>query len=84
MNKRKLKIGDLVQIVHFGDSTPLIPWTEGPVLGIYLGEMEFIHYKNTGDKKIDICHKVWAAGRVRYISRMDEIKLLSSVRRHSN
>ena len=77
-------IGDLVEIVYIGEGTAAFPWTETPVSGIYLGTMEFTHYLNPADKKIDICHKVWAAGRVRYISRMDEIKLLSSVRRHSN
>ena len=82
--KKKLKIGDLVQIVYIGEGNPLVPWTEEPVVGIYLGEMEFVHYKSMGDKKVDFCHKVWAMGRVRYVPSLDEIKLLSSIRYNSN
>jgi hypothetical protein len=40
--------------------------------------MEFTHHSGTNNKEIDICHKVWALGKVRYIADLNEIKLLST------
>jgi len=77
MDYKKFNIGDLVEIVYIGEGTAYFPWTEVPVPGIYLGQMEFIHYVNPNEKKTDICYKVWALGKVRYIADISEIKLLS-------
>ena len=71
-------IGDLVEIMYIGEGTALFPWSETPVSGIYLGTMEFTHFKNADEKVQDICHKVWSMGKVRYIADVDEIRLLSS------
>lgn len=76
--RNKFNIGDLVEIIYIGEGTAVFPWTETPVSGIYLGTMEFVHYLNADDKVMDVCHKVWSMGKVRYISDVDEIKLLSS------
>jgi hypothetical protein len=78
MLTKKFKIGDLVEIAYVGQSSSYFPWTDSPVPGIYLGEMEFTHHKSVNDKKIDVCHKVWALGKVRYIADLNEIKLLST------
>ena len=80
---RLFNIGDLVEIVYIGEGTAAFPWTETPVSGIYLGTMEFTHYLNPEDKKIDVCHKVWSMGKVRYIQDLDEISLLSSKKDNS-
>ena len=77
MNKR-FNIGDLVEILYIGEGTAAFPWTETPVPGIYLGTMEFTHYIDADQSVQDVCHKVWSMGKVRYISDLDEIKLLSS------
>ncbi len=78
MISKKFNIGDLVEILYVGQSSSYFPWTDNPVPGIYLGEMEFTHYKSPAEKKIDICHKIWAMGKVRYIADLNEIRLLSS------
>tara|TARA_Y100000296_G_C4984366_1_gene162231 strand:+ start:8 stop:277 length:270 start_codon:yes stop_codon:yes gene_type:complete len=78
MSPKKFKTGDLVEIMYIGQSSSYFPWTDSPVPGIYLGEMEFTHYKDVNDKKLDICHKIWALGKVRYIADLNEIKLLST------
>ena len=75
---KKFNIGDLVEILYVGQSSSYFPWTDNPVPGIYLDEMEFTHYKSPNEKKTDICHKVWAIGKVRYVADLNEIKLLSS------
>jgi len=77
MNKR-FNIGDLVEIIYIGEGSAAFPWTETPVPGIYLGTMEFTHYIDAYQSVQDVCHKVWSMGKVRYISDVDEIKLLSS------
>mgnify|MGYP005818212641 FL=1 len=78
MSPKKFKIGDLVEIIYIGQSSSYFPWTDPPVPGIYLGEMEFTHYKDVNEKKLDICHKIWALGKVRYVADLNEIKLLST------
>ena len=75
---KTFKIGDLVEILYIGQSSSYFPWTETAVPGIYLGEMEFTHYKSPAEKKTDICHKIWAMGKVRYVADLNEIRLLSS------
>ena len=74
----KFKTGDLVEILYVGQSSSYFPWTDEPVPGIYLGELEFTHYKGHTEKKTDFCHKIWVKGKVMYISDLSEIKLLSS------
>ena len=54
MISKKFNIGDLVEILYVGQSSSYFPWTDNPVPGIYLGEMEFTHYKSPAEKKIDI------------------------------
>ena len=71
-------IGDLVEIVYIGEGTAAFPWSETPVSGIYPGTMEFTHYRNPNEQIKDICHKVWSMGKVRYISDIEEIRLLCS------
>tara|TARA_Y100000310_G_scaffold32072_1_gene30446 strand:+ start:46 stop:315 length:270 start_codon:yes stop_codon:yes gene_type:complete len=78
MSPKKIKTGDLVEIVYIGQSSSYFPWTDSPCPGIYLGEMEFTHHSAANNKEIDICHKVWALGKVRYIADLSEIKLLST------
>ena len=75
---KTFKIGDLVEILYIGQSSSYFPWTETAVPGIYLGEMEFTHYKSPSEKKTDFCHKVWDKGKVRYIAELNEIRLLAS------
>ena len=74
---KKLKVGDLVEIIYIGEGTAYFPWTETPAPGIYLGEIEVIHYKSENEKQTDICHKVWAVGKIIYINSRDELRLLS-------
>ena len=56
---KTFNIGDLVEILYVGQSSSYFPWTDNAVPGIYLGEMEFTHYKSPNEKKTDFCHKVW-------------------------
>ena len=75
---KTFNIGDLVEILYVGQSSSYFPWTDNAVPGIYLGEMEFTHYKSPNEKKTDFCHKVWAMGKVRYIADLNEIRLLAT------
>ena len=69
-------IGDLVEIIYIGEGTSYFPWTETSVPGIYLGTMVFTHYNGPDEKIDDVCHKVWSMGKVRYISNLEDIKML--------
>lgn len=80
IRKDKFSIGDLVEVVYIGEGTSYFPWAEVPVAGIYMGELEVTHYGDYPNKNVtSFCHKVWAMGKIRYISSIDELKLLSKI-----
>jgi hypothetical protein len=72
------RVGDLVRIIYIGEGSAAFPWTETPVSGIYLGLTEFTHYGGAIPTQKDVCHKIWAMGKVRYIASGEEIELLAS------
>ena len=45
-----------------------------------MGELEVTHYGDYPNKNVtSFCHKVWAMGKIRYISSIDELELLSKI-----
>jgi len=41
--------------------------------------LETTHFKNIFDKEKVICYKIWALGKIQYISNLKELKLLSAI-----
>ncbi len=78
MGQTAYNVGDLVQIVHISEETSFFQWSELPILGIYMGILETTHFKSAPRKNEKIeCYKVWAKGKMRYISNLSELKLLA-------
>ena len=73
-------IGDLVHIIELKDASSFFKWTDLPISGIYMGELEATHYFGSRTKEKTICFKIWALGKTRYISSLEEIKLLASIK----
>jgi len=78
MSQDLYQVGDLVKIIFIGEGTSYFPWAEVPIPGIYLGQTEFTHYGSAQGPETRFSHKIWAMGKVRYISSADEIELLAS------
>jgi|TARA_Y100000034_G_C6830485_1_gene374811 hypothetical protein len=79
MPKQKYNIGDLVEIVEIAESTAYFPWAKPPVPGIYLGLLETTLHLGPAKEEKTTCYKVWSLGKVRYVSTLEELKLLSSI-----
>ncbi len=73
-----MDIGDLVEIHQVSPETSFFGWG-GKKLGIYLGTFEFTHYMNKDNKKTDVCHKVWVSGEIKFVSTIQEMKILAKV-----
>ena len=71
-------IGDLVEIHKVGPKSSYFGWG-GRKFGVYLGPLEFTQYMNNNDRKTDTCHKVWVSGEIKYVSTIQEMKILAKV-----
>jgi len=78
MQDLKYNIGDLVEIIDATSISDLHEYSL-PILGIYLGTLETTHFKSITEKEKVICYKIWALGKVQYISSLKELKVLSAI-----
>ena len=79
MSSQKYNVGDLVEITEIAESTAYFPWAKPPVPGIFLGSLETVHHIGPAKKEEITCFKVWSLGKIRYVSSMAELRLLSSI-----
>ena len=70
-------VGDLILVVELKDETAYFKWADIPATGIYMGELESTHYIEQNKKKKIIIYKIWALGKMRYVTDLGEIKLLA-------
>ena len=73
-----IDIGDLVEICKVSPKSSYFGWG-GRKFGIYLGPLEFTQYMNNNDRKTDNCYKVWVSGEIKYVSTIQEMKILAKV-----
>ena len=73
------EVGDLIQVVQLKDESTYFKWSEIPATGIYMGELESTAYITADKKKKIIVHKIWSLGKMRYVSSLEEIKLLAKI-----
>ena len=79
MRQTVYNVGDLVQIIYISEETSFFKWSELPIIGIYMGVLETTHFKPSPKKNEKVeCYKVWARGKMRYISNLSELKLLAA------
>lgn len=79
ISDRDYEIGDLIQVIQLKDESSYFKWSDIPATGIYMGELESTAYIEADKKKKIIVHKIWSLGKMRYISSLEEIKLLSKI-----
>jgi hypothetical protein len=79
MTDIKYNIGDLVEIVDIKPETAMFPWAKLPLTGIYMGELESTYYYTSNKREKIVCYEVLINGQTRYISSLEEMKLLSSI-----
>jgi hypothetical protein len=75
----KYNVGDLVKIVDIKPETAIFPWAKPPLTGIYMGEVESTYYYTSNKRERITCYEVLINGQTRYISSLEEMKLLSSI-----
>tara|TARA_R100000008_G_scaffold86810_1_gene81785 strand:+ start:2378 stop:2644 length:267 start_codon:yes stop_codon:yes gene_type:complete len=73
------EIGDLIQVVQLKDESSYFKWPDIPATGIYMGELESTAYIEENRKTKIIVHKIWSLGKMRYVSSLEEIKLLAKI-----
>ena len=81
MPSQNYNIGDLVEIVIIAESTAYFPWAKPPVPGIYMGAVETTTFSGPSKKEKSMCYKVWSLGKIRYVSTLEELKLLAPIDR---
>jgi hypothetical protein len=73
------EIGDLIQVVNLKDASSYFKWPDIPATGIYMGELESTAYVEEDKNVKIIIHKIWSLGKMRYVSSLEEIKLLARI-----
>ena len=77
---RKLRVGDLVEIIDISDATSYFKWAQDlPKQAIYLGEFDITVYSNSYNRS-DVCYKVYVDGQERWIATLDELRIISRAR----
>ena len=77
----KPSVGDLVEIINISEATSYFKWAQDlPKQAIYLGEFDIKVYSNSYSRK-DTCHKVFVDGQERWITTLDELRIVSRAKK---
>lgn len=79
LSNQDYEIGDLIQVVRLKDESSYFKWPGIPATGIYMGELESTAYIEENRETKIIIHKIWSLGKMRYVSSLEEIKLLAKI-----
>jgi len=77
----KYEIGDLVEVIRISDESAYFKWyIELPANGIYLGRQDITVYGGSygTEKEKNTVHKIWAAGKIRYVHDLSELRRLTN------